>query len=241
MSEGVVTEGLLHFDGDARLDEFVQISWHNVAKGSDSHDAFRSRSVTDVTPWLALLVPAYVVGTFPTAQIMTRRAGIDVMTAGSGNPGASNTFRTAGRKAGTVVLVVDILKGVLPTIAGLIAAGRPLAMVCGIAAFVGHSWPVQRHLKGGKGVATAGGLAFGLYPFVAVGLIILWVVLTKITHKASIGSLAIVTLLPVGVAITHHRAWETTAIVALSVIVIARHTENIKRLVSRTERNIARI
>ena len=185
------------------------------------------------------MVPAYALGTFPTAQIVASRAGVDVMASGSKNPGASNTFRTAGRKAGTIVFVVDIFKGVAPTLAGLVAGGRSLAMACGVAAFVGHTLPIQRRFRGGKGVATAGGLAFGLYPLVALALILLWLGLTKVTRKASIGSLAIVVLLPIGVAITGHRAWETTTIVVLSVVVIARHKDNIKRLMSRSERDIA--
>ena len=171
---------------------------------------------------------------------MAHRAGVDVTNVGSKNPGASNTFRTAGRKAGAIVFVLDILKGVIPSVVGLATVSRPLGMACGIAAFLGHIFPVQRRFKGGKGVATAGGLAFGLYPLVATVLILVWFVVVKVTHKASIGSLLIVVLLPVGVGLTHHRAWETTCIAGLSVVVMARHAQNIKRLLKGTERDIAR-
>jgi glycerol-3-phosphate acyltransferase PlsY len=191
-----------------------------------------------VTPWVLLAVPSYVIGSFPTAQIVGRRFGADVTNQGSGNPGASNTFRVAGKKAGVIVFVVDICKGLVPTVAGLLVSGRPVAMVCGVAAVAGHTLPVTRRFRGGKGVATAGGLGFGLYPLHSTALIVLWFVVAKLTHKASIASLFVVVGLPVAVAVTGHRAWETICISVLGVFIVFRHKDNLKRLMAHSEASL---
>src|SRR5262245_36883985 len=116
---------------------------------------------------IALLVPvAWLLGTFPSAQLVARAKGIDVTAEGSGNPGASNVMRLIGWKAGLLVLVVDFSKGALAAGVGLAVGGRPGAFVLGIAAIVGHTFPLWR--KGGKGIATAGGALVVLYPYVVL-------------------------------------------------------------------------
>jgi acyl-phosphate glycerol 3-phosphate acyltransferase len=100
---------------------------------------------------------AYVLGTLPSAQVVAGRSGVDPMSAGSGNPGATNVYRTAGRRAGLVVFALDVGKGVAAVLMGMAVAGRPLALACWAAATVGHVLPVTRRLRGGKGVATGGG------------------------------------------------------------------------------------
>src|SRR6478609_7976883 len=110
-------------------------------------------------------IPAYFLGTFPTAVLVARVGGHDVLTEGSGNPGASNVARLMGWKAGLVVLLADFAKGAIASGVGLAVAGRGGAFTLGIAAVVGHMFPVTRRLKGGKGVATAGGMLIVLYPW----------------------------------------------------------------------------
>ena len=107
-----------------------------------------------------LLIPvAYLLGTFPSAGIVARRNGIDVTAAGSGNPGASNTFRLLGWRAGALVFGLDALKGALAALAGVLIDGHRGLYILGIAAILGHTLPVTRRFKGGRGVATGGGRA----------------------------------------------------------------------------------
>jgi glycerol-3-phosphate acyltransferase PlsY len=95
----------------------------------------------------------YLLGTIPTAELVGRRAGHDPTLEGSGNPGASNVFRTVGARAGALVFAGDVVKGMVATGIGLAAGDRMLALVCGAAAVVGHIAPVTRRFRGGKGVA----------------------------------------------------------------------------------------
>ena len=98
-----------------------------------------------------VLVPAaYFVGTFPSAQLIGRLFGHDPMLEGSRNPGASNMTRLAGRWAGSLVLVGDMFKAVIPVGVGYLFGGRPVAVACGAAVVIGHVFPVQRRLRGGR-------------------------------------------------------------------------------------------
>jgi len=186
--------------------------------------------------WIVVTVGAYGVGSFPTAQIVGRRLGRDPTREGSGNPGATNVYRTAGRRAGALVGVVDVCKGAAPTALGYLVDGRPLATVAWIAAVAGHVLPLTRRLRGGKGVATAAGGAAVLHPFVALALGIVFAVVARTTHRASLGSLAIAVLLPVGVAVHGRPAWEVVAASALGALVLVRHGANVRRLLAGTER-----
>src|SRR4051812_39974792 len=112
----------------------------------------------------ALVVPCYLLGTFPTALLVGRREGRDPTTEGSGNPGASNALRTMGRRAGALVLLGDLGKGVVATAVGQAAGGAAVGVACGVAAVVGHIFPVTRGFRGGKGVAAGGGGGPGLLP-----------------------------------------------------------------------------
>ena len=185
--------------------------------------------------WIVVTVGAYGVGTFPTAQIVGRRLGRDPTREGSGNPGATNVYRTAGRRAGLLVGLVDVLKGAVPAAVGYLVDGRPLATVAWIAAVAGHVLPLTRRLRGGKGVATAAGGAAVLHPLVALALAVVFGVVARATRRASLGSLSIAVLLPVGVAITGRPAWEVVAAAALGALVLVRHGTNLRRLLAGTE------
>ena len=180
--------------------------------------------------WL-LLVPAYFLGTFPSAVWIARTKGIDITREGSGNPGASNIARTLGTKWGVLVFLLDALKGPVPAAVGLVIDHRALGYAMVAAAVLGHMFPVTRGFKGGKGVATMGGSAFVLQPIVSAILLAVWFVVRKATKKASLASLAIAVGLPIGVAIKGAPAWEILAIVGINALVIVRHLDNIKRLV----------
>ena len=113
---------------------------------------------------VVFVVAAYVIGMFPTAQIVGRKVGLDPTRAGSRNPGASNVYRLVGRKAGVIVGVIDMLKGAIPAGFALLVAGRPEAHAVWVAAVAGHVWPATRGFRGGKGVATAGGAGLVINP-----------------------------------------------------------------------------
>lgn len=176
----------------------------------------------------SLVVPAYLLGTFPTAVLVGRRRGRDVTSEGSGNPGASNTLRTMGRRAGALVLLGDLGKGALASAAGLLLAGRGVGVACGLAAVLGHVAPIGR--RGGKGVATAAGMALVLVPIVAAALAVVWVVIARATSTASIASIAIAAAFPVGAAAVGRPAAEIAAFATCGLLVIVRHRDNLGRL-----------
>ena len=186
---------------------------------------------------VALLVPlAYLIGTFPSAVIVARTRGIDITQAGSGNPGASNVIRVLGWKIGALVLAADFAKGAIAGGVGLVVADRPGAYVLGIAAILGHTFPMLR--KGGKGVAAAGGMLVVLFPLIMLGLVAVWGVIAKGFRKASVASLLIVVAFPVAVGLLGHAWWETTILAVIAALLVVRHAGNIRRLLRREEHDL---
>jgi glycerol-3-phosphate acyltransferase PlsY len=186
---------------------------------------------------VALLVPvAWLLGTFPSAQLVARAHGVDVMRDGSGNPGASNVARLVGWRAGLTVLLIDFAKGAVAAGVGLAVGGREGAFVLGLAAVFGHTFPLFR--KGGKGVATAGGALVVLYPLIVLGLGIVWVIVARVLKKSSLASLLCVIAFPVAVTLTGHKVWEDVVVGALAVLIVARHAANIRRLLHRQENSL---
>lgn len=178
----------------------------------------------------ALVVPAYLLGTFPTALLVGRREGRDPTKEGSGNPGATNALRTMGRRAGATVLLGDLGKGLLATGGGWAAAGRPVGVACGLAAVVGHVFPLTRRFRGGKGVATAAGMAIVLLPVPSLALGALWGGVVGLTRVSALGSVAVALGLPVAAAVVGRPAGEVAAMAACSALVLLRHRANLARL-----------
>ncbi len=187
-----------------------------------------------------MAVAAYLVGTFPSAHLVAYWTGHDPEHEGSGNPGASNVLRIAGKRAGAIVFAIDILKGLLPVLAGLALSGRPLAAVGWVAATLGHIFPAYRHFKGGKGAATAGGGVFAMFPLIGLGLLVAFFAIARLGKKASVASMVTAVALGVLVYLTDRPLWEVVVTVAMIALVIARHTSNIVRLVSRKEHSLSR-
>lgn len=188
--------------------------------------------------WLLLVPIAYLIGTFPSATLVARANGVNIREVGSGNPGASNVARVLGWRRGIWVFVLDAAKGVLATGLGLMVDGRPAGYALGGAAMLGHVFPIWNRFRGGKGVATGGGIFAVMSPVVFSILVVLWFAISRITRKASLASLVIVILLPVGVAIVRQEWWEVVATIGVSLLVGIRHLGNIKRLVTRNEHAI---
>ncbi len=189
--------------------------------------------------WLAV-IPAYLVGTFPSADLVASASGVDIHVSGSGNPGASNVTRTLGWRKGVVVFVLDMLKGVVAALVGLWLGGRAGGHALGLAAVVGHVFPVTRRFRGGKGVASAGGVTLTLHPIVGLCVLAIWFGLSRITRKAAIASIVAVVATPIGVAISGRPAWEVVTMAGLAALLIVRHAGNIKRMVRREELSLDR-
>ncbi len=187
-------------------------------------------------PVVVLLPVAYLLGTFPSAVLVARSRGIDITAEGSGNPGASNVIRVLGWKVGAVVLVFDCAKGAAAGGLGLWVGGRPGASALGVAAVLGHTFPMLR--RGGKGVAAAGGMLLVLYPIVAAVLAVVWGVIARGLRKASFASLLITIAFPITVALLRYDWWETAVVSVISLLLVVRHASNIRRLVRREEHDL---
>jgi glycerol-3-phosphate acyltransferase PlsY len=185
---------------------------------------------------VALIPVGYLIGTFPSAPLVARAKGHDILTEGSGNPGASNVARVLGWRYGAIVLLADFAKGAAAAGVGWAAGGRPGAYVLGCAAVVGHTYPFRR--KGGKGVATAGGMLVVLFPLVVVALGVVWVLVARVLHKASIASLLLMVAFPVTVWLTGYAGWEVGVIAGVAALLLLRHLPNIRRLLHREENDV---
>lgn len=187
---------------------------------------------------IVLLLVAYFLGTFPSALLVAKRGGIDVTKEGSGNPGTSNVVRLLGWKYGAVVFLADVLKGSASVALAWWITGDRVTMLgfgCAYAAVIGHTYPITRGLKGGKGVATGGGSMYVLYPLMSLVLCISWFVLRKVTGKSSVASLIITIAVPIYVGFFREDRWELAATLGLVTVVILRHLPNIRRLRSNDE------
>ncbi|MFM2076546.1 MAG: hypothetical protein RJA49_436 [Actinomycetota bacterium] len=185
--------------------------------------------------WWLLLIPAYFLGTFPSAVMVARSRGIDITTVGSGNPGASNVSRVMGRKWGVMVFALDALKGIIPAWAGMVLAGDKVAYGMIAASVLGHMFPVTRGFRGGKGVATMAGAMFVMQPVISAILAVVWIVVLKISRKSSVASIALIIGLPVLAVLFEVPTWEIITMVAINALLLLRHAGNIKRLVRGTE------
>ena len=185
------------------------------------------------------LVAAYLVGTFPTAQLVARLIGADDPTSqGSGNPGASNVYRLAGKRAGIAVGVIDALKGAVPVGIALAVAGRPEAHAVWVAAVAGHVWPVTRRFRGGKGVATAGGGGLVISPIIGLACGVLFFVVVRFGRVAAVGSLSIAVAYPIVSAMAGRPAWEVGVGAGVAAILVIRHQSNIRRLIRDDEATV---
>ena len=178
---------------------------------------------------ICLPIGAYFLGSVPFGLLIVRGvSGVDVRTYGSGNIGASNVSRVSGRHWGRLTLLLDAAKGALAVGLALLWGGLDLAASAGLAAVVGHCWPVYLRFSGGKGVATTAGVLAILAPLIAFLGVAVWMSVRWVTKVSSLASLcACIAVL----AATAGLRWELLPLViALVAIVFLRHRENIERL-----------
>ena len=193
---------------------------------------------TDTAVGVVVVVVAYLLGTFPSAELIAARYGKEITKVGSGNPGASNVIRELGWKAGMTVFLLDMAKAAIAVgIAWAVSGAQrdPLCYAAMCGAIVGHVAPVQRKFRGGKGVASGGGAMFVLFPIVSAVLFVSWFVISKITRKASVASLAISIATPIGMYLDGAAAWELYVVLGIVVFVVVKHLPNIRRLRTKTE------
>jgi acyl phosphate:glycerol-3-phosphate acyltransferase len=191
--------------------------------------------------WAALAIAgAYLLGSIPFGLILARARGVDVRAAGSGNIGATNVARTVGRKLGVVVLLLDALKGMGPMAAilysGLGAETSPYVNTAvGLAAIVGHCFPVWLRFRGGKGVATSLGV-FVIVDPLATGIgAAVWIALYAAFRISSVGSLAAAVAIPSALFLLGHPPWAVALGIGGAFVVIVKHQGNIRRLLGRAE------
>jgi glycerol-3-phosphate acyltransferase PlsY len=181
---------------------------------------------------------AYLVGSIPTGLLLAKAfGGVDIRESGSGNIGATNVYRTLGRKVGLLTLVGDCLKGVVPVVvaAHVLEFTALWVAIVGLAAFLGHVYTVFLGFKGGKGVATALGVFLAVsYPSVLIALAVFVLVLLKWKY-VSLASITAAAVMPSLVALIDGRPETVAMSVVIAAMVIYRHKENIKRLKAGTE------
>jgi glycerol-3-phosphate acyltransferase PlsY len=185
---------------------------------------------------LTALFLSYLLGSIPFGLLLTRAAGLgDIRAIGSGNIGATNVMRTGNKKLGIATLLLDALKGALPVIlARMYGVEADMLYLVALAAVIGHVFPVWLKFKGGKGVATAFGVLFGLIPGIGIIAGLIWLVefkITKFVSVASIGAFWLVSLVP----LFFGNANVFYFCLALALLITWTHRENIKRLKAKTE------
>jgi acyl phosphate:glycerol-3-phosphate acyltransferase len=200
-----------------------------------------------------IAVAGYFVGSIPFGYIAGRLAGVDIRKVGSGNVGATNVVRTLGRRLGYPVFLLDFLKGVAAVEMSILVfnlsstqASRELcAVVGGACCVVGHLFPIWLGFRGGKGVATSGGVIFGLMPLVAAIMAFVWIIVFETTRYVSLASVAAAVAMPLATgAMLHFGKLHAPVLLyfslGLAAVVIVRHRSNFSRLLSGTEHRFQR-
>ena len=198
--------------------------------------------MASVGPWSVLaVVVAYCVGSLSFAVIVSRAMGLaDPRSYGSGNPGATNVLRSGKRSAALATLALDALKGYLPVFVALWLApqygwGAPTIAAVGLAAFLGHLWPVFFGFKGGKGVATAAGVLMAFNPWLGAATLATWLIVALFFRYSSLASLAAALFAPFYQVLIWDADAYALAIAAMSALLVWRHIGNINKLMAGTE------
>ena len=189
---------------------------------------------------------AYLIGSLSFAVIVSRAMGLaDPRSYGSGNPGATNVLRSGSKAAAIVTLLLDAAKGWLPVMLvkwfgpdyGL---GEGTQALAGVAAFLGHLWPVFFRFQGGKGVATAAGVLLAFEPWLGVAALATWLIIAIFFRYSSLASIVAAVFAPAYYLLGHGVGWTASgakalAMGAMGLLLIYRHRENIRRLLAGTE------
>jgi glycerol-3-phosphate acyltransferase PlsY len=191
-------------------------------------------------PLLAAVI-GYLIGSLSFAVIVSRAMGLsDPRSYGSGNPGATNVLRSGNKAAAVLTLVFDALKGYLPVLAVNLwgarhGLGEGTAALVGLGAFLGHLWPVFFKFEGGKGVATAAGVIFGLNPLLGVATLVTWAVVAGFTRYSSLAAIVSAALAPMYQLLIWEAGATALALIIMGLLLVWRHQANIAKLMAGTE------
>ena len=192
---------------------------------------------------LAVLA-AYLIGSLSFAVIVSRGMGLDdPRSYGSGNPGATNVLRSGNRAAALLTLAFDALKGYVPVLLALVfgprfGLGEGTVAFVGLAAFVGHLWPVFFDFKGGKGVATAAGVLLALNPWLGAATLLTWLIVALFFRYSSLASIVAAVFAPFYQLLIWGVAPMLLSICAMSLLLLWRHQPNMRKLFAGTESRI---
>ncbi len=191
------------------------------------------------------IIVCYLLGSFPASYLVGKiLRGIDIRKFGSGNVGATNTFRVLGAGPGILVLLVDIAKGVIsvslvaPYVASHFSIPFTLAwlrILAGVSVIAGHNWSVFLGFKGGKGVATSAGVLLGMSPGVLGLVAVVWLVVTAASKYVSLGSITSAVSLPVFMWLSGGEKATLFFGIAIAILIVVRHRANIVRLIQHKE------
>jgi len=186
---------------------------------------------------VVVILVAYVAGSIPTGVLLGRAAGVDVRREGSGNIGATNVARTAGRTLGILTLIGDALKGLLPVLlARALGLDEAAVATAAVATLCGHVFSMFLRLRGGKGVATGVGALLGLAPASLPIPLVIFAATIAVTRIVSLASILAVLLAPLAVFFFRYPPPATAAAIAMALLILYRHRENMSRLLAGTER-----
>jgi glycerol-3-phosphate acyltransferase PlsY len=188
-----------------------------------------------------LILAGYLLGSMPWGYWLPRLVtGVNIRNVGSGNTGAANVWRTQGFRLGLCVALLDVAKGSAAALVGLWLGNELIALLAGIAALIGHWRPLfMGFARGGKIVATTGGVALALAPLATLAVAAVWVVTFLVTRYTSVASLLAAAALPL-FAVLFGASWLVVAFtVGAAVAIFALHRANIARLLNRTENRFA--
>ncbi|MBS1706370.1 MAG: glycerol-3-phosphate 1-O-acyltransferase PlsY [Armatimonadetes bacterium] len=185
---------------------------------------------------VALAVAGFLMGSMPTGVLIAKSQGIDILSVGSKNPGASNVYRTLGPKWGVIVFLIDALKGFIPaSITSWVLVKPDMGFWVGIAAILGHMFSPWLKFKGGKGVATGLGALLGSVPIAALIAFAGFLVIVAITRYISLGSLVAAVILVSEGFIFNYALPVKVGFSMLAILLFYLHRGNIKRLLNGTE------
>jgi glycerol-3-phosphate acyltransferase PlsY len=218
----------------------------------------RNVTVADACVYLIGIAASYLFAGLPFGFIVVKAAkGIDIRTVGSGNIGATNVARILGKGGFALVFILDFLKGFLPVVLFTLVLARwgpdvskvNLRVLLGLGAIIGHMFTPYLKFKGGKGVATSCGVFFGLAPLAAAIALLVWLLVFGLSRYVSLSSISAAAALPIAFIVTGvvrgnapfgKEAPVTAFCIAIAVLVIVKHTSNVKRLLAGTENKFER-
>ena len=196
-------------------------------------------------PALATLA-AYLIGSLSFAVIVSRSMGLsDPRTYGSGNPGATNVLRSGNKPAAVLTLLLDALKGFVPVLLVKLygepyGLGEGTQALVGLAAFLGHLWPVLFRFKGGKGVATAAGVLLALNPWLGLATLATWVIIAAFSRYSSLAAIASAVFAPFYQLLIWGGGPIAVAVMVMGGLLVWRHRANIQKLLKGTESRLGR-